>query len=800
MCKSAAAAWAAVAVSAALAAPPAEVPRDARFDADRTTLLWSPVAGATGYQIYRGTSPTAYDHVCRAIGVTSTFATLPELPSPGGLFYYLVSAANGDGEGPLGSDGSGSPIPNPAPCADGDGDLVADNLDNCALAANPSQADQDGNGVGDRCDPFTYDFEADPVGGRPLQMSPYGDAVSGLRVDDLGGDRAAYYDPADVGVSDGFDRVGAGMPFQDLTVWVDYEISPEVLSLELWSDGAWKWNAGSGAILQLSASGGLVYYDRIGQSVPSIPGPALPASGRIRIRLVKGAGNGSTMHVDAWDGSSWQDDHALFPIADDHRYRGLQTVIADYLGAKRALRRITVRHTLPTAPLVLRKHFAGSEDWKLFQRDAGGHATVPLRFYYALAEPGRVEARVVGSTSGTTLPGHDWADHVRALTPGGSTESLEVSGVPTGGNYDVELRLVRQSDGAVLGTDLLREIAVGDLFLAGGQSNMSGYSGSLAGAETPIDEVHLFGNDYRWKRASEPMDDGVDQVDLVSSESPLHTLMLRFAKEIRQATGVPVGIIPGPLGGTNLYAQWQRSAADHDDRGTLYGSLLHRALVQNLGAPPKGYLWYQGESDAGRGTALYRQDLERLIAQYREDLGNPDLWFGIVQLATYDGSDHTTWIPIQEAQRQVVEADPRTVLSAAVDLTRSDVIHLDVAGYKTLGARLAREMLEHLYGQPIDASARLTLARVVGNNRKVELVYDRAVTGGSPGLYRVQDGGGAIGVNAVTVSGNVVTLDLAARVNLPATVTYGYSRSPAALWVKDTAGTAVAVFMNVPIQ
>jgi len=55
------------------------------------------------------------------------------------------------------------------------------------------------------------------------------------------------------------------------------------------------------------------------------------------------------------------------------------------------------------------------------------------------------------------------------------------------------------------------------------------------------------------------------------------------------------------------------------------------------------------------------------MAQYREDLGRPDLWFGIVQLATYDGADFNTWIPIQEAHRQVVENDPRAVLSAAVD-------------------------------------------------------------------------------------------------------------------------------------
>ena len=47
------------------------------------------------------------------------------------------------------------------------------------------------------------------------------------------------------------------------------------------------------------------------------------------------------------------------------------------------------------------------------------------------------------------------------------------------------------------------------------------------------------------------------------------------------------------------------------------------------------------------------------------------------------------WLEIQQSQRQVVDEDPLSVLSAAVDLPRADVIHLNVEGYKTIGARVA---------------------------------------------------------------------------------------------------------------
>ncbi|HEX6851450.1 MAG TPA: sialate O-acetylesterase [Candidatus Polarisedimenticolaceae bacterium] len=779
----------ALAASTAVAAPPAEVASVA-FD-DGTTLGWSAASGADAHNVYRGTSPSLHDQSCRVFRAPGTQATLAEDPAPGTLFYYLVSGVNADGEGPLGA-------PNAQPCLDGDADLVADNLDNCPGTANASQADQDGNGVGDRCDPNTYDFESDAVGARPAQVTHVGPANQTFTVKDLAGDRSVSFNLAGVGAFERFDRLSSGIPFQDLTVYLDFEETAEVGSIELWSDGAHGWNAGGGIILQLYSAGDLRYYDRLGQNVPLIQGPAIPAGGRLRLRLVKGPGTTSTLFVDRLGGAGWEN-LTSFPVADDRLYRGLDVTLGDYFGGPRAFKRVTVVREVPSAPLTLRKHVSGATDWKVFQRDALDRADVPVRFYYRASEAVRVEARVVVSKTGTVLTGFDWADHAATLAaaPSGAAGELTVSDVPAGGNYDVEVRLVRVSDAAVLATGSIDEIGVGEVFLAGGQSNMSGYSGSLVGAETPIDEVHLFGNDYVWKRAVEPMDDGVDQVDLVSFESPAATILLRFAKEIHQTLGMPVAIIPGPLGGTNLFSQWQRDAADPDNRGTLYGSLLHRGLVQELGTPPRGYLWYQGESDVGRTD--YETNLKQLIAQIRQDLNAPDLWFGIVQLATNQlTSDLEAWVDLQEQQKRVAETTANTVITAAVDQPRADTIHLNVEGYKVVGARLASELREHLYGEPIDASASLVSAQIVGNRRRIELTFDRAVTGGGASLFRVRQGSIPVSVSSLSVSGSVVTLQLGGQVDPGATVSYGYSTNPASPWLRDTAGTAVLAFRNFP--
>src|SRR5207247_3545665 len=70
--------------------------------------------------------------------------------------YYLQAGTNICGEGTLGTGTGGSQRPIVAPCQsqnrDTDGDLILDISDNCPLAGNATQADQDRDGRGDVCD------------------------------------------------------------------------------------------------------------------------------------------------------------------------------------------------------------------------------------------------------------------------------------------------------------------------------------------------------------------------------------------------------------------------------------------------------------------------------------------------------------------------------------------------------------------------------------------------------------------------------------------------------------------------
>src|SRR5262245_14684009 len=119
-------ALAAIASLPSLAAVPGEVPPDLAFGADHATLAWSAAPGADRYDVYEGADPAGYDHACRVYRTATLTAEINDAPAPGGLLYFLVSGANVDGEGSLGTDSAGTSRPNSAPCVDADGDLRAD--------------------------------------------------------------------------------------------------------------------------------------------------------------------------------------------------------------------------------------------------------------------------------------------------------------------------------------------------------------------------------------------------------------------------------------------------------------------------------------------------------------------------------------------------------------------------------------------------------------------------------------------------------------------------------------------------
>lgn len=127
---------------------------------------------------------------------------------------------------------------------------------------------------------------------------------------------------------------------------------------------------------------------------------------------------------------------------------------------------------------------------------------------------------------------------------------------------------------------------------------------------------------------------------------------------------------------------------------TLFDSRLAPLIPYGI----RGFLWYQGESNAHE-AAVYRQLLPQMIRDWRRAFGQGDLPFLQVQLANFGGiSDkpgHSDWALLREAQT-VALSEPVTGMAAAIDVGDGTDIH--PRDKHSVGERLARWALAETYG------------------------------------------------------------------------------------------------------
>jgi cysteine-rich repeat protein len=100
-----------LAVSSAALAAPGEVPNLAWCAGPKNCLQWGAVTGATQYHVYRGErlslscllNPAHDSCDDGTVLLTSTGATVTEVPATGSFFWFLITAADGGGEGSYGN-------------------------------------------------------------------------------------------------------------------------------------------------------------------------------------------------------------------------------------------------------------------------------------------------------------------------------------------------------------------------------------------------------------------------------------------------------------------------------------------------------------------------------------------------------------------------------------------------------------------------------------------------------------------------------------------------------------------------
>ncbi len=340
---------------------------------------------------------------------------------------------------------------------------------------------------------------------------------------------------------------------------------------------------------------------------------------------------------------------------------------------------------------------------QVLQCNADGKAEAALSGVSAAA--GMLQARVMGVQKEIT----GWTD--LGKVPGGAWQAT-VTGIPAGGPYRVDVRLLDDS-GKPLEETAIPEVLAGDIWVMAGQSNMQGV-GNRVNVEAPSPQVHTFAMNYEWRLAEEPLHTLAESPDVVHGDFKTPEdrqkaiaawrdgpkgagLGLPFAKEMVRRTGRPVGLIASAHGGTSM-AQWDPALKDQGG-ASLYGSMCKQFAA--AGGKARGVLWYQGCSDANpEAQPVYREKMKQLVAAIRRDFGVPDLPFYYVQIGRFviNNDKAALWNAIQTDELALETDLAPGGMVAAIDLSLNDLIHAGTPSLKTLGYRLANLAEHDLFG------------------------------------------------------------------------------------------------------
>ena len=303
-----------------------------------------------------------------------------------------------------------------------------------------------------------------------------------------------------------------------------------------------------------------------------------------------------------------------------------------------------------------------------------------------------------------------------------------------------------------------RNVAVGEVWLCSGQSNMAFKLRQAADASRDIAKatdrgLRLYNMQPRWETDNVEWDStAVDSVSRLQyfrpaqwvASSPQNAadfsaVAYYMGRMLRDSLRVPVGLVCNAVGGTPIeswidrpmleeyYPQVLRHWKNNDFvmdwvRGRATKNLARRpggrhpyhpaycfetGMVPLLDFPLRGVAWYQGESNAHNPDS-WRFDL--LARSWRMRMGDFSLPFYVVQLS---GIERPSWPWMRNTQRIAQRSVFATQMVVSSDLGLRHDVH---PPYKRpVGERLAQSMLRHTYdrsGAPVSPE--------VGANSKVD--------------------------------------------------------------------------------
>lgn len=280
-----------------------------------------------------------------------------------------------------------------------------------------------------------------------------------------------------------------------------------------------------------------------------------------------------------------------------------------------------------------------------------------------------------------------------------------------------KIRIVAESGKCIT----LNNVAFGELYVGGGQSNMGWtvgqcYDGTVSKLLYAEEVNSSTNSDIRLfavtpNKSTETVDDVV--LTTTNGWSEARPQVVRgfsavgyfFARELNMRYDVPVGIIQSCMGGTPIHTWLPDSVigeavgADTCDINSQY---FNGMIYPIRNAVPRGILWYQGEGDHNS----YDKNYTLLMKGWREMYGKDNIWFSTVQLPRY--TDAEGYFLCREQQKAASVADKYATYSVNIDcgllpknVAQGDTLNPDgIHPYDKLpvGERLAHATMARFYG------------------------------------------------------------------------------------------------------
>jgi len=342
--------------------------------------------------------------------------------------------------------------------------------------------------------------------------------------------------------------------------------------------------------------------------------------------------------------------------------------------------------------------------------------TLPRMFSDGMVMQRETSANMWGTAdkSSTVRIAPSWTKKVyTAKADAGGRWKTAIETPAAGGPYTITV-----SDGE---KTVLSNILIGELWVCSGQSNMEmqmkGFK-SQPVENASIDVLHSRDSQLRLftvKRNSKfaPVDtvSGAWREAEPGSVRDFSATAYYFGRELRQALGVPVGLVVAAWGGSAceawMTADWLRAFPDariparpEDIKSknrtptVLYNGMMHPLV----GMAMRGVIWYQGEDNVNRWQT-YADMLSAMIRGWRSQWGIGDFPFYYCQIAPYDYSlidwDYNSAL-LREQQARVEQMVPNTAMAVLMDAGLEYGIH--PRKKRQAGERLAMLALRNTYG------------------------------------------------------------------------------------------------------